>query len=100
MAHIEKSQKEKTSTERSHRFTEKFVISLGRIKDFYRAVSVLNRELGHGNWTTVGRPVRKLQRYDNFNRISFTADRTLDVVFCVQTGRTEIATRLMLELSR
>lgn len=100
MAHIEKSKKEKTNTERSHRFTEEFAIPIGRLNDFYCAVSILNRELGHGNWTTVGKPVRKLRRYDNFNRISFSKDRTIDIVFCVSAASESISTRLVLELSR
>lgn len=100
MAHIKKSQKEKANTERSHRFIEKFIVSIGRLSDFYRAVSILNRELGHSNWTTEGKPVRKLRRYDTYNRISFGADRTMDIVFCVPDTTGSISTRLVLELSR
>ena len=100
MAHIKKSKKEKTNTERSHRFSEKFVIPLGRIRDFYCVVSTLNSELGHGNWTTVGRPVRKLRRCDRYNRVVFSADRKLDIVFRVPFGSESIASRLLLELSR
>ena len=100
MAHIKKSKKEKTNTERSHRFSEKFAVSIGRLSDFYRAVSILNRELGHGNWTTEGKPIRKLKRYDTFNRISFASDRTMDIVFCVPAASQSISTRLVLELSR
>jgi len=100
MAHIKKSKKEKTNTERSDRFSEEFAIPLGRIRDFYRVVSILNRELGHSNWTTVGKPVRKLRRVDNYNRISFSADRTIDIVFRVPSGSLAIATRLLLELPR
>ena len=100
MAHTKESQEKETNIERSHRFTEKFVVSLGRLSDFYRAVSILNRELGHGNWTTEGKPVRKLRRYDTFNRISFTSDRTIDIVFCVPTATESIFSRLVLELSR
>ena len=100
MAHIKKSQKEKTSNKRSHRFSEKFSIPFGRISDFYRAVSILNNELGHGNWTTTGRPVRKLRRVDQFNRISFTANRTIDVVFHVPCNVESVLTRVSLEILR
>jgi hypothetical protein len=100
MAHTKESQKEKTSVKRSNCFSEEFVVSLGRLSDFYRAVSILNRELGHGNWTTEGKPVRKLRRYDAFNRISFTSDRTIGIVFRVPIANNSISTRLMLELLR
>ena len=70
------------------------------MNDFYRAVSILNRELGHGNWTAEGKPVRKLKRYDSFNCISFSEDRTMDIVFCVPPANESIFSRLVLELSR
>lgn len=100
MAHTEKSQKEKTNIERSHRFSEKFTVSIGRLSAFYRAVSILNRELGHGNWTTEGKPVRKLRRVDTYNRIAFSSHRVMDIVFCVPAAGELIYSRLVLELSR
>ena len=104
MAHSKKFKEEKTSTERSNCFSEEFVIPLGRIRDFYRVVSTLNAELGHGNWTTVGRPLRKIRRVAGYNSRSwlFTSFklRTVDIVFRVPCGSESIASRLLLELSR
>jgi hypothetical protein len=100
MADIKEPQKEKTSNQRSNRFSEEFSLQIGQLKDFYCVVGILNCELGHGNWTTVGRPVRKLRRYDYFNRVSFTPMRTIDIIFRVPAGFDLIVTRLMLALTR
>ena len=104
MAHTKKFKEEKTSTERSNRFSEEFTIPLGRIRDFYCVVSTLNSELGHGNWTTVGRPLRKLRRVAGYNSRSWLFTnfklRTEAVVFRVPPGTESIASRLLLELSR
>jgi len=101
MAHSKKFKEEKTSTERSNCFSEEFVIPIGGVTDFYRAVSMLNAELGHGNWTTEGRPLRKIRRVDHANRIIFIGKkRTTDVVFRVPSSHESIASRLLLELSR
>ena len=103
MAHSKKFKEEKISIERSNRFSEEFVIPIGRIRDFYRVVSTLNAELGHGNWTTAGRPLRKIRRVAGYNSRSWLFTnfklRTEDVVFRVPPGRESVATRLLLELS-
>lgn len=101
MAHCTKFKKEKTEIKRSNRFSEEFTVSIGKLSDFYRAVSTLNAELGHGNWTTIGRPLRKLRRVENYNSRGFNLkERTHDVVFCVPDGSDVVASRLLLELSR
>ena len=98
MAHTKKSQKEKTTTQRSDCFTEEFTLKIGRLKDFYKVVRVLNNELGHGNWTTQGRPVRKVKRVDQYNRIVFYRDRTTDVVFRLPNGYSHLETRVILDM--
>lgn len=104
MAHSKKFKEAETSTERSNCFSEEFVIPLGRIRDFYRVVSILNCDLGHGNWTTVGRPLRKLRRVAGYNSRRWLfpnfKSRNIDIVFRVPSGSEAIATRLLLELSR
>ena len=104
MAHSKKFKEEKISTKRSDRFSEEFTIPLGRIRDFYRVVSILNADLGHGNWTTVGRPLRKLRRVAGYNSRRWLfpnfKSRNIDIVFRVPSGSEAIATRLLLELPR
>ena len=115
MAHCEESQEEKTNHQGSHRFPEEFTVRIQRVKEFYRVVSILNRECGHGNWTTQGRPVRLIRRVDEFNRLLDTYGRysfipgpgarqleykAIDVVFCVPAASKLIASRIVLELSR
>jgi len=103
MAHTKKPQKAQTTTKRSNLFSEEFTLGLGRLKDFYNVVSVLNNELGHGNWTTRGRPVRKVKRVDIYNRHCYKLTpiglRTIDIVFCVPSNAESIQSRLVLELS-
>lgn len=102
MAHSKKFKEEKISTERSDRFSEEFAIPIGREIDFYRVVSILNAELGHGNWTTVGRPVRKIRRIQAYNDRRWQPTvfkfRTHDVVFRVPSGSESIATKIALEI--
>lgn len=98
MANSKKSQKEKTNAQRSNRFTEEFVIQIGRLTEFYKIVQLLNNMAGHGNWTTRGRPVRRLRRVDSYNRISFFSDRKMDITFCLPAEHSYISSRLLLEL--
>ena len=98
MAHTKKSQKEKITNQRSNCFTEEFTLKVGRLKDFYKVVRVLNTELGHGNWTTQGRPVRKIKRVDQYNRIVFYGTRTTDVVFRLPNGYSHLESRIILDM--
>ena len=100
MAHIKKSQKKEIDSKRSDCFCEEFTYKIKRVKDFYRIVSVLNHEYGHGNWTTVGRPLRKIRRVSYFNLIASTLHpRDEVVVFRVPKNSDIILSRLALELS-
>ena len=99
MASTKKSQKTQTKTKRPNLQCKEFTIGLGKLKDFYRVVRTLNSELGHGNWTTRGRPVRKLRRYDRFNSMGYGIRRKLDVVFVVPKESFYISSKLVLELS-
>lgn len=99
MASTKKSQETQTKTKRSNLQCEEFTLGVSRLKDFYHAVSVLNKELGHGNWTARGRPVRKLRRIDRFNNFALMLDRRkLDIVFVVPKESSYIFSKLMLEL--
>jgi len=98
MADIKKSKKEKTSVERSHRDVEEFSIQVNSTKTFNRLVSALNHELGHGNWTTKGRPVRHLRRVDKFNSFVSSHKRTYPVTFCVPAGCIFLLSKLSLIL--
>ena len=102
MAYCKKSQEEKTTTKRSNCFSEKITLGLSRLEDFYSVVKILNKEIGHGNWTTQGRPVRKLKRVDNFNRycskLAHGNTRKLDIVFCIPKSAESIQSRLFLQV--
>ena len=100
MASTKKSQETQTKTKRSNLQCEEFTLGISRLNDFYHAVRVLNRELGHSNWTARGRPVRKLRRVDRFNRFVLMCNqRKLDIVFVVPKESSYIFSKLMLELS-
>lgn len=43
---------------------------VGSQREFYKAVSILNKECGHGNWTMTGRPLRKIKRVEMYNRVA------------------------------
>lgn len=98
MAHLKEPQEKETATQRSNYFTEEYTIQIGRVIEFYKIVRLLNSMIGHGNWTTRGRPVRRLRRVDRYNRISFFSDRKTDVVFCLPKEHSHVISRVMLEL--
>jgi hypothetical protein len=99
MAFDEQSQKAKISNQRPNCRVENFAVSFNGLKDFYRAVQILNRELGHGNWSTQGRPVRKLRRLALYNAfVPSNSKRYEDVVFSVTVTSSVIVSRIMLEL--
>lgn len=101
MAHRNQPQKEKTSIKRPDRFPQEFTLRIGKLTDFYRVVQVLNHELGHGNWTARGRPVRLLERAEMYNNVPFKRERaSVPVVFCVPNGAESMQSRLVLELAR
>jgi hypothetical protein len=104
MAHSINSQKEKVSNQRQDCFPESITLPVGTITDFYRIVKYLNIELGHGNWTTDGRPVRRIRRYDSYNKVAanngfINNKRTLAVTFLLPNNSNHLATRLFLELN-
>ena len=96
MADSKKSKKEKTSVKRSHLSVEEFTVQVDGTKTFNRLVSALNHELGQGNWTTKGRPVRHLRRVDKFNSFVSNYKRTYPVVFCVPSGYSFLSSKLSL----
>ena len=98
MAYTKKPQEKETISQRSNYFTEEFVIEVGKLTEFYKIVKLLNNMVGHGNWTTHGRPLRRLRRVDYYNRMSFANNRTLDIVFCLPKKYSHVSSRLMLEL--
>ena len=102
MALDKQAQKTEISNQRSNCSIENFTVSFVGLKDFYRAVKILNLELGHGNWTTQGRPVRKLRRLEMYNAfhapLTKNTARSHDVVFCVPGASNYLASRIALEL--
>lgn len=95
MANIKKFEKAKTLSKRSNHSIEKISIGVAGVKNFYRLVSTLNQELGHGNWTTLGRPIRHLRRIDKYNALVHY-NRTYEVVFCVPKGCGFLSSKLSL----
>ena len=63
-------------------------------RHFYNLVSVLNRQVGRGVWTTQGRPVRKLRRLDRMKSPFSTATQT--VIFKVPEEHNKLSTALAL----
>lgn len=95
MANSKKFKKEKTSIKRSHCDIEEFAIQVSGTKTFNQLVGVLNQELGRGNWTTKGRPVRHLRKVDKFNAF-VDYKRTHPIVFCVPNGYGFLSSKLSL----
>lgn len=110
MANCNQSQKEKVVDQGSHCKLEEFTLSLTSLNSFYTIVKILNKEIGFGKWTTLGRPVKKIRRVDTYNLLKatipaemgmdITVDRSTDVVFCLPADSSSIVSRLLLEISR
>lgn len=105
MANCNQSQKEKVVDQGSHCKLEEFTLSLTNLKSFYTIVKILNKEIGFGKWTTLGRPVRKIRRVNTYNLLKGNiivdrVDRSIDVVFCLPADSSSIVSRLLLEISR
>jgi len=102
MAHCKKSQETKIAVERSDHGSKKITLGVNGLEDFYSIVKILNKEIGHGNWTTHGRPIRKLKRVDNFNRycskLVHNKLRKLDIVFYIPKSAEFIQSRLVLRM--
>jgi hypothetical protein len=99
MAHTSKLEKEKATTQRSNIFAEEFTVQIGSLIKFYRLVQLLNQYFGHGNWTTAGRPVRKLRRVDYFNQHSYLSlPRTIGITFKYPAQLKTCLSRIFLEL--
>jgi len=103
MVCCKKPQEAKIAIKRSNCFSKEITIGVKGLEEFYSIVKTLNKEIGHGNWTTHGRPVRKLKRVDAFNRccskLAHNKLRKLDIVFYVPENTESIQTRLFLEMS-
>lgn len=65
-------------------------------RQFYSAVRTLNRQVGRGNWTTVGRPVRRLRRAERVACISLMEVPVVTVGFVVPREYVDIETMLAL----
>jgi len=102
MVYCKKPQEAKVAIKRSNRFSEKITLEVNGLEEFYSIVKTLNKEIGHGNWTTHGRPIRKLRRVDAFNRycskLAHNKLRKLDIVFYVPKDTESIQTRLVLQM--
>lgn len=99
MAHTIKLEKEKTSNQRSNCSIEEFTVQISSLQKFYRLVQLFNQYFGHGNWTTAGRPVRKLRRVDYFNQHSYLPlPRTIDITFKYPAQLKTCLSRIFLEL--
>jgi hypothetical protein len=99
MAHTSKLEKEKTSTQRSNCSIEEFTVQVSSLQKFYHLVQLFNQYFGHGNWTTAGRPVRKLRRVDYFNQHSYLPlPRTVNITFKYPAQLKTCLSRIFLEL--
>jgi hypothetical protein len=106
MAHTSKLEKEKAATKRSNIFAEEFTVQVNSLAKFYRLVQLLNLYFGHGNWTTAGRPLRKLRRVEHFNKNclqiidqkAYLPNRTLDITFKYPAHLKTYLSRIFLEL--
>ena len=106
MAHTSKLKKEKAATKRSNLFVEEFSIQVNSLASFYRLVRLFNQYFGHGNWTTAGRPLRRLRRVEYFNKNCLTIiggkawppNRPLDITFKYPAHQKSYLSRILLEL--
>ena len=83
--------------------------SVGSQREFYKAVSILNKECGHGNWTMSGRPLRKIKRVEMYNRVAkmcavvpfdnppIAKLQTYDLTIQVPESKKSVQSRLLLE---
>ena len=99
MAHNGKLEKEKTAIKGPDCCIEEIVVQVSTTAKFYQLVQLFNLYFGHGNWTTAGRPLRRLRRVDYFNKHSFiTPLRTIDVTFKYPGQLKHCLSRIFLEL--
>lgn len=70
-------------------------LDLRGTKQFYSAVRILNRQVGRGNWTTRGRPVRKLRRLERIASI-ISGPCSMIVEFRIPDEYRDIGTLLVL----
>lgn len=59
-------------------------------------VKLLNKQIGRGHWTTVGRPVRKLRRAERLAAICMFGISPVNVTFVVPKEFEDIGTFLSL----
>lgn len=98
MVHFKKPKKEKTISKRQDSISQRLAIQVNGVNSFYQLVSILNSEIGHGNWTTKGRPLRGLRKLEQFNSfVDFK--RSQEIVFYIPKGYNFLSTRLMLSLA-
>lgn len=102
MVCCKKPQEAKIAIKRSNQFSKKITLEVKGLEEFYSIVKTLNKEIGHGNWTTHGRPVRKLKRVDAYNlccsKLAHNKLRKLDIIFYVPKSNESIQTRLVLQM--
>jgi hypothetical protein len=87
----------------------KFNHGVGSQQEFYKAVGILNKECGHGNWTMSGRPLRKVKKVEMYNRYARICStvpfdnpppaklRTYDLTIVVPESKKSVQSRLLLE---
>lgn len=86
-----------------------FNYGVGSRQEFYKAVSILNTECGHGNWTMTGRPLRKVKRVEMYNRVARICStvpfdnpppaklQTYNLTIVVPESKKGVQSRLLLE---
>jgi hypothetical protein len=98
MAPFKKFKEEKIISKRQDSIIERLAIQVNGLDSFYHLVSILNNEIGQGNWTTKGRPLRRLRKLEQFNSfVDFK--RSQEIVFYIPKGYNFLSSRLMLSLA-
>lgn len=97
MASFKKFKEEKIISKRQDSIIERLAIQVNGLDSFYQIVSILNNEIGHGKWTTKGRPIRRLRKLEKYNSfVDFK--RSQEIVFYIPKGYNFLLTRLMLSV--
>lgn len=97
MAPFKKFKEEKIISKRQDSIIERLAIQVNGLDSFYQIVSILNNEIGHGKWTTEGRPIRRLRKLEKYNSfVDFK--RSQKIVFKIPKGYNFLLTRLMLSV--
>ena len=120
MAKFEEFEKAEIADQGRDQQFKKLVVSIDSVEQFYRLVSSMNREFGHGkeNWSISGRPLRKIKRVNDYNQIlkslqfaatsniSYIAGtpdikfRTVDITINVPANRSGLLTKVLLEFAK